>query len=81
MCGKFTQQLGSARGVLLPCALVPPIVLLDLSFNQWRTMMVMILLATLAMLCHRRSRHYLLLPPCLALISSVVVISLNFSKL
>ncbi|MCX8959425.1 DUF1435 domain-containing protein [Erwinia psidii] len=77
-CEKLGKRLDSAWGVLLPCALMPLIILLDLSFSQWRTMMVMALLATLAMLCNPRSRHYLLLPSCLALAGGMAAISANF---
>ncbi|WP_380184677.1 DUF1435 domain-containing protein [Kalamiella sp. sgz302252] len=72
------KKLDSAWGVLLPCAVIPLIALLDLSFNQWRLVVVIALLATVVMLYHRRLRHYLLLPSCVALAGGMAALSLNF---
>jgi uncharacterized oligopeptide transporter (OPT) family protein len=78
MSGK---RLDSGWGVLLPCALMPLIALMDLSFSGWRVVMVSALLATLVMLFHKRLRHYLLLPSCLALAGGVAAITLKFGAL
>ncbi len=78
MLGK---RLDSGWGVLLPCALMPLITLLHLSFAEWRVVMVIALLATAVMLYHKRLRHYLLLPSCLALTGGMAAISINFSTL
>lgn len=78
MSGK---RLDSGWGVLLPCALMPLITLLHLSFTEWRVVMVIALLATAVMLYHKRLRHYLLLPSCLALAGGMAAISLNFGTL
>ncbi|EXU74434.1 DUF1435 domain-containing protein [Erwinia mallotivora] len=80
-CESLVKRLDSAWGVVLPCLIVPPILLLDLSFTAWRAMMVSALLMTIAMLFHQRSRHYLLLPSCLAVASGMAAISVNFSVL
>lgn len=78
MSGK---RLDSGWGVLLPCALMPLIALMNLSFSGWRVVMVSALLATLVMLFHKRLRHYLLLPSCLALAGGVAAITLKFGAL
>lgn len=80
-CERLGKRLESAWGVLLPCVFMPLIILLDLSFSQWRTMIVMALLVTIAMLFNPRSRHYLLLPSCLALTGVIAAISVNFGML
>ncbi|MEI2266083.1 DUF1435 domain-containing protein [Erwinia sp. CGal63] len=78
MLGK---KLDSGWGVLLPCAIMPLITLMNLSFSEWRLVMVIALLATVAMLYHKRLRHYLLLPSCLALAGGAAAISVNFGTL
>ena len=75
------NKLESAWGALLPCAIMPLITLLNLSFSQWRLVMVAALLATVVMLYHKRLRHYLLLPSCLALAGGMIAISVNFGAL
>lgn len=75
------KKLDSAWGVLLPCAVMPLIALMKLSFSEWRVIMVIALLATVAMLYHKRLRHYLLLPSCLALAGGMAAISVNFGML
>lgn len=77
----FGKKLDSAWGVLLPCAIMPLITLLNLSFSEWRLVMVIALLATAVMLYHKRLRHYLLLPSCLALAGGMAAISVNFGTL
>ncbi|MFU9137130.1 DUF1435 domain-containing protein [Erwinia tasmaniensis] len=74
----FGKRLDSAWGVLLPCALMPLIALMNLTFSGWRVVVVIALLSTVVMLFHKRLRHYLLLPSCLALAGGMAAISLNF---
>ena len=76
MLGK---RLDSGWGVLLPCALMPLMAMMELSFSEWRGLMVVALLATVVMLYHKRLRHYLLLPSCIALVGGVAAIALNFN--
>ncbi|RWR00919.1 membrane protein [[Pantoea] beijingensis] len=73
------KQLDSAWGVLLPCALIPLIVSLELTFLQWRVLIAVALLATIGMLYHKRLRHYLLLPSCIAVAGGLVAASLHFT--
>ncbi|WP_342754816.1 DUF1435 domain-containing protein [Pantoea sp. MBD-2R] len=77
----LNKRLDSGWGVLLPCAIMPLITLLHLSFAEWRVVMVIALLATAVMLYHKRLRHYLLLPSCLALAGGMAAISINFGTL
>jgi len=76
MSGK---RLDSAWGVLLPCVMMPLMALMELSFDQWRLVMVIALLATISMLYHKKLRHYLLLPSCVALAGCIIAISLKFT--
>jgi hypothetical protein len=73
------DRLASAWGVLLPCALMPLLALIDLDMMQLRTLIVIAMLATLVMLFNSRLRHYLLLPSCMALAGGLAAIGLNFS--
>lgn len=76
MLGK---RLDSGWGVLVPCAMMPLLALMELSFSEWRLLMVVAFLATVIMLFHKRLRHYLLLPSCIALAGGLAAISVNFS--
>ena len=73
------DRLASAWGVLLPCALMPLLALIDLDMMQLRSLIVIAMLATLVMLFNSRLRHYLLLPSCMALAGGLAAVSLNFS--
>ncbi|WP_017348579.1 DUF1435 domain-containing protein [Pantoea sp. A4] len=75
MMGK---RLDSGWGVLLPCAALPLLALLKPGFGEWRVVMVVALLLTVVMLFHRRLRHFMLLPSCLALASGLAAVSVNF---
>ena len=72
------KRLDSGWGVLLPCAAMPLIALMELSFTEWRVLMVVAFLATALMLFHKRLRHYLLLPSCMALMGGVLAMVVNF---
>jgi len=76
MIGK---KLDSGWGVLLPCAMMPLMTLMELSFSEWRMLMVVAILATVVMLFHKRLRHYMLLPSCIALAGGLAAITVNFS--
>lgn len=77
MIGK---RLDSGWGILLPCAMMPLVAMMELSFSEWRVLMVAALLATLVMLFHKRLRHYMLLPSCIALAGGVAAILVNFTS-
>lgn len=73
------KRLDSAWGVLLPCTALPLLAMMQLSYSEWRLVMIIALLLTATMLFHKTLRHYLLLPSCLALAGALVAISLNFT--
>ncbi|MFG1173862.1 DUF1435 domain-containing protein [Erwiniaceae bacterium CAU 1747] len=72
------KRLDSGWGVLLPCTVMPLIALMELSFSEWRILMVVAFLATMVMLFHKRLRHYMLLPSCMALAGGIAAMTLNF---
>lgn len=78
MIGK---RLDSGWGVLIPCAMMPLVALMELSFSEWRVLMVVAFLATVMMLFHKRLRHYMLLPSCIALAGGLAAISVNFTTI
>lgn len=78
MIGK---RLDSGWGVLIPCAMMPLVALMELSFSEWRVLMVIAFLATVVMLFHKRLRHYMLLPSCIALAGGLAAISVNFTTI
>ncbi|MFI8415063.1 DUF1435 domain-containing protein [Serratia sp. NPDC078593] len=73
------HRLASAWGVLLPCALMPLLALINLDMMQLRSMIIIAMLATLVMLFNSRWRHYLLLPSCLALAGGLAAVSLHLN--
>lgn len=75
MMGK---KLDSGWGILLPCTIMPLIALMEPSFPAWRMLMVVAFLATVVMLYHKRLRHYMLLPSCLALVGGLAAMMVNF---
>lgn len=50
------------------------LVWLELSFNQWRLLIVTALLMTAVMLCHRRWRSFVLLPSCIVLLGVLLLV-------
>lgn len=78
MIGK---RLESGWGVLVPCAMMPLVALMELSFSEWRVLMVVAFLATVVMLFHKRLRHFMLLPSCIALAGALAAISVNFTTI
>ncbi len=78
MAGK---QLESGWVLLMPVLLMPLVALLELSFSEWRLLTVTAFLATLIMLFHKRLRHLVLLPSCIALVGGLMAITLNFTTL
>lgn len=73
------KQLSSAWGVLLPCAIMPLLAVLDINLMQLKVIIAIALLATLVMLLHHRLRPYLLLPSCMALAGGLAALSIMFN--
>lgn len=71
------RALESGWGVVVPGGVVALLALGGLTFEQWRGVVVLALLATSAMLYHKRLRHFVLLPSCVALTSGLMLIALN----
>lgn len=71
------RALESGWGVVLPGVIVTLLALSGLTFEQWRGVVVLALLASSAMLYHKRLRHFVLLPSCIALTSGLMLIALN----
>nr|WP_128937667.1 DUF1435 domain-containing protein [Escherichia coli] len=74
------RTLGSGWGVLLPGLLIAGLTYVDLSPELWRIVMLMGLLVTPLMLYHKQLRHYVLLPSCLALIASVILMITSWDR-
>ncbi|ATZ10490.1 DUF1435 domain-containing protein [Erwinia amylovora] len=74
------KRLDSGWGVLVPCAMMPLLAVMKLSFAEWRMLMVTAFLATVFMLFHKRLRHFMLLPSCMAFAGGLTAISVNFSS-
>lgn len=75
------SRLESGWGILLPTTLVASLALNDLSFSQWRVVVVLCLLATSLMLFHKRLRHFVLLPSCIAFASGMILIANRYCVL
>lgn len=71
------RSLESAWGVVVPGLIVAALVYMDLSFSQWRVLVVLGLVASTVMLYHRRLRHYVLLPSGVAFASGLVLVMMN----
>ncbi|NIY48158.1 DUF1435 domain-containing protein [Cedecea colo] len=71
------RQLESVWGALVPGPIVAGLVYMDLSFSQWRALMVLGLVASTTMLFHRRLRHYVLLPSGIVFASGLALVMLN----
>ncbi|MCT4705342.1 DUF1435 domain-containing protein [Enterobacteriaceae bacterium H11S18] len=71
------RQLESAWGVIVPGLIVAALVWMDLSFSQWRVLVVLGLVASAGMLYHKRLRHYVLLPSGIAFASGIALVMMN----
>ncbi|WP_313049361.1 DUF1435 domain-containing protein [Atlantibacter subterraneus] len=71
------KALESGWGIVLPGVVVSVLAFSGLTFEQWRGVVVLALLATSGMLYHKRLRHFVLLPSCIALTSGLMLIALN----
>ncbi|KDV96499.1 hypothetical protein AB00_0100 [Raoultella ornithinolytica 2-156-04_S1_C1] len=63
--------------MLLPGILVAVLGGAGLSVDAWRGLIAVGLLMTALMIWHRRLRHFVLLPSCVALISGMMLMALN----
>ncbi len=80
--GKAVLQrtLGSGWGILLPGIFITGLAFAGLSIDAWKVLIVLGLLLTSLMLYHKRLRHFVLLPSCVALISGMVLVMMNLNQ-
>ncbi|HAT2780696.1 TPA: DUF1435 domain-containing protein [Citrobacter koseri] len=80
--GKAMLQrtLGSGWGILLPGIFITGLAFAGLSIDAWKVLIVLGLLLTSLMLYHKRLRHFVLLPSCVALISGIVLVMMNLNQ-
>ena len=80
--GKAMLQrtLGSGWGILLPGIFITGLAFAGLSIDAWKILIVLGLLLTSLMLYHKRLRHFVLLPSCVALISGIVLVMMNLNQ-
>ena len=71
------KTLCSGWGMLIPGLVIVLLSTMGLSVNVWRGMIVCGLLLSGAMIWHRRLRHFVLLPSCIALTGAMVLIIMN----
>ncbi len=73
--GKTMQKaLGSGWGIIFPGMFVSGLVLLGLPYDAWRVVLVLALLSTALMIYHKRLRHFILLPSCIAVAGVVTLV-------
>ena len=79
--GKAMLQrtLGSGWGILLPGIFITGLAFAGLSIDAWKVLIVLGLLLTSLMLYHKRLRHFVLLPSCVALISGMMLVMMNLN--
>lgn len=73
----FQRQLESAWGAIASGPIVAALMYMDLSFSQWRILVTLGLIASAAMLYHRRLRHYVLLPSGVVLVGGLALVMMN----
>ena len=71
------RALGSGWAILIPGIVVAVMAFADLPLDAWRTVIVIGLLLTPAMLYHKRLRHFILLPSGVALVGGIIMAMLN----
>lgn len=71
------RTLGSGWAILLSALIVAAMAFAGLSVSAWRTVIVVGLLLTPAMLYHKRLRHFVLLPSGIALVGGIMLVILN----
>ncbi|EEP97795.1 hypothetical protein A9Q62_14205 [Yersinia ruckeri] len=71
------RRIASGWGALLLSACLPLLGWSSFSMTELRGIIVVAMLVTLLMLYHRRLRHFLLLPACLAMAGGVMAILMH----
>lgn len=73
------RRLEGGWSIMVAVLTVALLTWLDLSFNQWRLLIVVGLLMTIIMLYHNRLRHFVLLPSCVVFASGLLLIMMNLN--
>jgi len=87
VCGMWSlvwclgRKLSGTWGVLVPCALLPVLAMMEISLDTLRLLVMGAMLVTLVMLFNRHLRHYILVPSCMAPAGGPAAMSLNFNLL
>jgi len=71
------RRLEGGWSIIVAALAVALLTLLELSFDQWRLLIVAGLLMTAFMLYHKRLRHFVLLPSCVVFTSGLLLITMN----
>lgn len=67
------RALGSGWGVIVPGVLIVALGYAGVSADVWRTLVAVGMLMSAAMIWHRRLRHFILLPSCVALVGGIML--------
>ena len=73
------RRLEGGWSIMVAALAVALLTLLELSFDQWRLLIVAGLLMTAVMLYHKRLRHFVLLPSCVVFASGLLLITMNLN--
>ncbi len=73
------RRLEGGWSIMVAALAVSLLGLLELSFEQWRLLIVAGLLMTAMMLYHKRLRHFVLLPSCVVFASGLLLIMMNLN--
>ncbi|WP_409040079.1 DUF1435 family protein [Klebsiella sp. BIGb0407] len=73
------KRLEGGWSIMVAALAVALLTLLELSFSQWRLLIVAGLLMTAVMLYHKRLRHFVLLPSCVVFASGLLLITMNLN--
>lgn len=73
------RRLQSGWGITVAAVAVALLTCLELSFEQWRLLITSGLLMTTIMLYHKKLRHFILLPSCIAFASGLLLIIMKLN--
>lgn len=71
------RRLAGGWSIIAAALSVALLALIELSFDQWRLLIVASLLMTVFMLYHKRLRHFVLLPSSIVFTSGLLLITMN----
>ncbi|WP_367275771.1 DUF1435 family protein [uncultured Cedecea sp.] len=71
------RRLEGGWSIIAAALSVALLALIELSFDQWRLLIVASLLMTVFMLYHKRLRHFVLLPSSIVFTSGLLLITMN----